>query len=189
MLPTGWASGNCASTDGSDTRPWLFLDLGGADLVWYLQLTLHFAAGECVVFWMIVLAANMLRGATLTHHQRGLFAEVEVRVGNTLPTAGLAAGASITANTLCGSPSLAADVQSTIDCTNAPVSGRYVSIQVGACSPMCPCRLLLRASLAGHSGCWTLAALRRQWLFAGKDRPIGPEAGGVRGWGVWSENG
>ena len=58
-----------------------------------------------------------------------LLADVEVRIGDTPPTAGLAAGAAITANTVCDMRSLVADQWAGVNCTSAPVQGRYISVQ------------------------------------------------------------
>lgn len=51
-----------------------------------------------------------------------LVADVTVRVGNTVPTPGLAV------NTVCKSASLAANTNTTITCAT-PLNGRFVSIQ------------------------------------------------------------
>ena len=60
-----------------------------------------------------------------------VFAEVDVLVGDTPPTAGLGPGFVITTLSWCGSASLQADQTTTITCGNA-ITGRYVAIQARA---------------------------------------------------------
>ena len=61
-----------------------------------------------------------------------LLRDLEVRVGDTLPTTGLSAGSNITANTLCSTFTGPATAKQNITLyCNQPLTGRYLSIQVG----------------------------------------------------------
>ena len=56
--------------------------------------------------------------------------DIQIRVGNTLPTQGLAGDQALTTNALCGTyagPSAAGDIVR-VNCS-APLAGRYVSLQ------------------------------------------------------------
>lgn len=139
--PPGWSDGYCSSTDGSELRPWLYLDLGASDTIHSITIVTREDVGELDAALSSALSPQF---GTISPTPRpssrdllccaGGLHDVQIRVGNTLPTEGLSGDAVLSTNTLCDTyigPAAADPNNLAVVNCSVPLIGRYVSFQVG----------------------------------------------------------